>query len=69
MREKSDSPEVARKADKFVTLFAPISGVSISGYFEVNRALLVGISSYIMTFVIILVEFKLSDLRGSQSVG
>ena len=50
-------------ARKYLTLLSPVNGVSVEGYFLVNRQMLIGISSYILTFVIILVEFKLNDIK------
>ena len=63
LRRYAGEKEVRYKAEKFITLLQPIEGISVSGFFEVNRRILIAISSYILTFVIILVEFKMNDLK------
>ena len=52
------------KARKYGVLFSNFNGISVHGFFIIDRKILIQISSYVLTFVIILVEFKLNDLKG-----
>ena len=59
----SGDASVQAKARKYVTLYSNFRGISVHGFFTIDRQILIKISSYVLTFVIILVEFKLNDLK------
>ena len=62
--EATSNDRVIRgKARKYEKLFASFQGISVHGFFTIDRKILIKISSYVLTFVIILVEFKLNDLK------
>ena len=54
---------VRGNARMYTMLLSSFTGVSVHGFFVIDRKILIKISSYVLTIVIILVEFKLNDMK------
>ncbi len=45
--------------------YATIDGFSACNFFTVNRGLVTSITGYLVTYIIVLIQFKVSDLNQS----
>ncbi len=53
--------EDSKEAKQVWRLYSQINGLPVNGFFTINRSILLAILSHILTYLIILIEFKLSN--------